>query len=163
MVSIVTLTSEHASTTFECVSCTDSRHSGLGPTSRPGGWAKDREPGPLGHGRCKFPKKVVVVKDSTGEFVLVHARHASKSGHVFLQPTEEMRRYFKSAGVKIGFVGMMADLSLRVGLACMLSQSRERVLIPHRTSNPPRKAQIRRKRKISETGKWSTRRTAART
>lgn len=105
MTYLIPLTPERASTTFAGVPCTDASHFDITQTVRPGDWDSPAScplKHGIGHRRCKVPRKLLVIKESTGEFAITHGKAIEKVEHRFMQPTAEVREFFRKVGVPVG-------------------------------------------------------------
>ena len=127
MTYLIPLTPERASTTFAGVPCTDVSHFDITRTVRPGDW--DSNPScPLKHGighrRCKVPRKMVVVKESTGEFAITHGKRNENEGHRFMKATAEMLEFFRKVGVPPWLKSEGSRPSLGVSSVCLLCCTR---------------------------------------
>ena len=117
------LTPERAATTFAGVPCTDRSHFDLPQTVHPGDWEYETSRvlrGANGHHRCKFPKRAIAVKESSGDFAIVHVKKGNQHGHRFMKPTKEMLVYFKEAGVMLEFTRQIEKMAMRVSWASSL-------------------------------------------
>lgn len=104
MICLIPLTSQRASTTFAGVPCTDASHFDLLMIVNPGDWevtniiSKAKQ---QGHRRCKYPKKHIIVDESTGDFAIVHGKVSSMAGFKRMRPTLDIVEFFLANGVEV--------------------------------------------------------------